>query len=76
VIQDWIPPIDSDDGFGRRRTLIAEIEEIDAQLRDKDKRKDMGEDAWWRWRKKAIWAKTHRSQDLRLTKEWLYTQEG
>jgi hypothetical protein len=72
MIQDWIAPNDIDDGLDRRRTLIAEIEEIDAQLRDKDKRKEMGEDSWWRWRKKAIWAKTHRSQDLRLTKEWIY----
>lgn len=74
MIQDWQPPTDLTDGTDRKFRLVAEIEEIDAQLRDKDKRKEMGEDAWFRWRKKAIWAKTHRSQDLRFTKQWLTTQ--
>ncbi len=75
MIQDWTPPNSYQAGLQRRLTLIAEIEEIDAQLKDQTKKKDMGRDAWDVWRTKAIWAKVHRSQDLRLVKQWLYTNE-
>jgi hypothetical protein len=72
MLTDWTPPNDYDEARARRLTLIAEIEEIDAQLLDQAKKSNMGKDAWNVWRTKAIWAKVHRSQDLRLVKQWLY----
>lgn len=71
MLQDWTEPNSWDEARRRRLTLIAEIEEIDAQLTDQTKKKDMGKDAWEVWRTKAIWAKVHRSQDLRLVNQWL-----
>jgi hypothetical protein len=73
MIQDWTEPNDIDDAMDRRFKLIAECEEIDAQLTDQTKKGEMGKDAWAVWRTKAIWAKLHRIQDLRLVNDWIRT---
>ena len=75
MLTEWTPPSNYDEAQERRLTLIAEVEEIDAQLRDKRKRNTMGDEAWEEWRTKAIWAKVHRVQDLRLTKQWILNEQ-
>ena len=69
---EWTPPADLTDAKGRMRQLQAEIEEIDAQLRSTKKKKSMEHEAWKEWRERTIWAKVHRVQDLRHTKDWIY----
>ena len=75
MLQDWTPPNNYDEAQERRLTLIAEAEEIDAQLRDQTKKHTMGKDDWDVWRTKAIWAKVHRVQDLRLINQWISNEQ-
>lgn len=73
---EWTAPNDLTDAKGRMRQLQAEIEEIDAQLRSTKKKKSMDPEAWKEWRERTIWAKVHRVQDLRQTKDWIYERNS
>lgn len=74
---DFAEPDSIHDAYERRRILVGEIEEIQAQLGDKSKKSDAFYEDWdaWRayhvWRKGALWALTSRLQELRILKKWI-----
>ena len=75
---DFVPPKDTAEARERRRMLVAEVEEISAQLGNPLKEKEMGEELFLEWRQKAKWALTNRLQHIRLIKQWFQdtTQDG
>jgi hypothetical protein len=70
---EFVPPQSMEQAEERKRLLIKETEEIDAQLgdpfqKDKKAKQPGGYDGW---RNTAIRAKLYRLQELRLLKQWI-----
>lgn len=59
------------DAYERKRILVAEIEEIQAQLGDRARRLKSDYETFYTWRQQAKWALTVRLQELRLIKKWI-----
>lgn len=77
IDNEWEEPEDLEDAAERKRILIGEIEEIEAQLCQRKNRHPSFEedhDGWQtyqEWRGNAVWARTSRLQGLRLVKKWI-----
>lgn len=71
---DWDPPDSYGDALERYRVLVAEIQEIQAQLGDKRRKRHTSQAAFAEWRYKSTWALTLRLEELRLVKKWIREQ--
>ena len=74
MITEWTPPDNLDAAHVQRRVLVAEIQEIQNQLGDRERRAELSQEEWLTWRKRAIWALTNRLQVLRQLKDWIDAQ--
>ena len=68
MLTEWEIPTDVEHAEERRRILVAEIQEIQTQLGDRNRERNQ---EYWRWRQNSKWAMTKRLQELRLVKGWL-----
>lgn len=68
MLTEWEIPTDAEHAEERRRILVAEIQEIQTQLGDRNRERNQD---YWRWRQNSKWALTKRLQELRLVKDWL-----
>lgn len=68
MLTEWEIPTDTEHAEERRRILVAEIQEIQTQLGDRNRERNQD---YWRWRQNSKWALTKRLQELRLVKDWL-----
>jgi hypothetical protein len=68
MLTEWEIPTDPEHAEERRRILVAEIQEIQTQLGDRNRERNQ---EYWRWRQNSKWAMTKRLQELRLVKDWL-----
>lgn len=77
MLTEWDIPNTLTEAKERKRLLIAEVEEIQAQLGDRVRKANApfdNFDAWLgysTWRQKALWALTNRLEELRLVKQWI-----
>jgi hypothetical protein len=75
LLTEWTVPESLEDAHEKVRCLVAEIEEIQAQLGDRLRRSITPFDDFWRWRQSAKWAWTNRLEELRLVKQWIREQQ-
>ena len=68
MLTEWEIPTDTEHAEERRRILVAEIQEIQTQLGDRNRERNQD---YWRWRQNSKWALTKRLQELRLVKQWI-----
>jgi len=71
------PPRTRSEAEIRIDQLVKDIQAIDIDLGDSEKRQRAAEEndgAYFRWRKKAVRAKNAKSDELRFLKRWIYTQ--
>lgn len=67
----WDEPATLPEAYEQKRCLIAEIEEIQAQLGDRVRRLRSDYEQYYTWRQSAKWALTTRLEELRLVKKWI-----
>jgi hypothetical protein len=70
----WSEPASDEEANTRRQTLITDIQGIEAQLGNRNRELDgqrMQSNEWYAWRNRAIAARKHKLEDLRLTNEWI-----
>jgi hypothetical protein len=72
MLDDWDPPTSLEEAYEDRRLVIAEIQDIQAQLGNRKKKSTYSDpDKYWAWRQGAVVALTNRLQELRLVKKWI-----
>lgn len=72
MLMNWEEPLELEEAFIRRRVLIAEIQDIQAQLGDPRKKATfVDREGFLAWRQSAKWAMTNKLQELRLVKDWV-----
>jgi hypothetical protein len=76
LLTDWKIPDSIEDAEERKRILVAEVQEIQAQFSNRNRKRESDLEAFFDWRYKAIWAMTTRLEELRLVKQWLKTQNS
>ena len=72
----WIEPTTTDDAEERATNLLNDIEKINIQLGDRDRRSpETGERLhdreYWLWRSKALRVRTNKLKEYRQLKRWL-----
>lgn len=76
MLDDWREPASLEAAHDEQFRLTAEIQEIQAQLGDRQKKHSYPDlDQYYVWRKGAIWAMTNRLQKLRQVKKWIRTHQ-
>lgn len=73
---DWDIPKGLPEAYERLRVLRAEIQEIEAQLGDRNKRDRTPFEEFYAWRQSAKWAACNRLEELRLIKQWVKENQG
>jgi hypothetical protein len=80
LLGDFEEPCSIPEAFTRRRILIGEIQEIQAQLGDWTKREKVRHNRrayqdYAHWRTSAVWAMTSRLEELRYIKSWIFERQ-
>lgn len=71
MLTEWKIPTSIEGAEERRRVLVAEIQEIQAQFGNQARKKNTNPEEFNEWRYKAVWAMTNRLEELRLVKQWV-----
>lgn len=71
----FIEPSSIEDAYALRAKVVADVQEIQGQLGDKQRTDESGErlgpDEYWSWRRRAQGALKHKLEELRFLKQWI-----